>query len=208
MPDSRHSPIRSASAIAKSGLMVTVIMTGAVLAGCSAPFLHPPTGPAASDPGLIGQWATDGDTVTRALVSPTDAKGKYRVDLTIHDKGELRTELALEASLVGEAAPYYLDLFLAEEARKKLANTYGHLVLPVHQIVKLARDGDRLRIWQFDERWLARESSDTPRGQFAIGDRNVTVVTAPANQVRALLDSSRDNPDAFTDPLVFERVRK
>lgn len=201
MSESRLIPIRRISALAIAGLMT-------IVTGCSAPFLHPASGPPASDPRLVGEWVTEGDTVIRAVVSSTDAKGRYRVDLTIHDKGALQTELALEASLVGEASPYYLDLFLAEDAREDLAETYGHLVLPVHQIMKLARDGDHLQVWQFNEQWLARESGDIPRRQFAIGGRDVTVVTAAPEEVRALLESGRDNPEAFTDPLRFDRVSR
>jgi len=179
-----------------------------MLVGCAPAFLHSAALPGrpVSDPGLVGEWVTSGDTVTRATVSESEDPGMYRVALTIHHKGEFKSALTLDLTLAGSESATFVDLFLAKPEREKLVGAYGFLVLPVHQVMKIARERNEVRLWPFNEQWLQREGESYPSERMAIGGGETTVVTAPSEQVRDLLERHADDPNAFGDPIVFRRV--
>jgi hypothetical protein len=143
--------------------------------------------------------------VCRATIAET-SDGPYRVTLGVSHKGEPKTTLRLELSVVDAGSNRYADLFLAKEEREKLVNGYGFLVLPVHQIMKMSREDDTLRVWTFDERWLDKQSAaGLPHDRFAIGGGTITVITAPKEQVQQLI-AGAEEPGQFGDPIVFRRV--
>lgn len=177
--------------------------------GCGAPFMQPlaTSGETVRDSGLAGEWLSEGDTVCRATITET-SEGPYKASLDVHYKGQPKTTLQLDLSVVETGSNRYVDLFLAKEEREKLVNEYGFLALPVHQIMKMSRQDDVLRVWTFDERWLGKQAAaaSLPHDRFAIGGGEITVITAPKEQVRQLI-AGEEQPGEFGEPIVFHRVR-
>ncbi len=180
----------------------------AMLAGCGSPFLHPAAtgGAPVHDAGLAGEWATDGPTVSRVLVR--EDEGRYDVSLTVRHEGETRTSLELDLSLTDIGGARYADLFLDESERDRLVGTYGFLVVPVHQTVRIARAENELRVWFFDGAWLERKAraGALSDDRVVIGHDAVTLVTAPAEEVRAFIARHAGEPGAFGEPVLFRRV--
>lgn len=111
--------------------------------------------------------------MTRAVISEpkesTDgAGGPYMVALTVQHEGESKTSLTLELTLTEIDGPRYADLFLARAERDRLVGTYGFLAVPVHQVMKLSRDGDELRVdassWPKRRRSPCARTSRSSRG--------------------------------------------
>lgn len=185
-----------------------------LLVACSAPFLHSAVGAeqAIADPGMVGEWrlvAEEGDD-TQISATVTASPGDiYRVALHIAGKGQTRTDLALDVRLTQIGRGTFADLYLAEAQRKKLADAYGGLAVPVHQLLRYERKEDHLTIWQFDATWLSRtvQSAGVAGEQVLIGGGGTTLVTAPTEAIRTLIEKHADSDQAFHDPMVFRRVK-
>jgi hypothetical protein len=193
-------------------VILTVAAVGLGLAGgCGAPFLHPAVMPGSTawDPGLVGEWTSAGETVVRAVISEK-SEGAYSAALTIHHKGEFKSSIELDVSLTDIGDARFADLFLARGERDKLVGTYGFLVMPVHQVMKLARDGDHLRVWSFDGDWLERHAGGNgfTSDRLVVGGGEIAVLTAPTAQVRAWIAKNAGNPGAFDPPTEFARVAR
>ena len=80
------------------------------------------------DTGLVGEWATDGPTVTRVVVGES-ADGKYLGALTVYQEANLKTGLGLEVSLTQIGEYHDVDLYLAKADREALVARYGFLAL-------------------------------------------------------------------------------
>ena len=190
------------------------VLSVAALAGCGSPFLHPAsTGASLSDPGLIGEWVTSDDISVRAVVSgePSEAADRpYSVTLTVRDKGDPKTTLTVDCTLTEINGSRYADLFLAQPERDNLVGAYGFLVLPVHQIMRVARDGDRLTVWSFRGDWLDDRAyaGVVAHDRVTVGGGSVAVVTSSTERIRDLLARHGQDPKAFGDPIVFQRVRR
>jgi len=181
----------------------------ASLLGCAAPSLHPLYTPEllVQDSGLVGEWATEGPTVTRVAVEE-GKDGRYEGALTIHHQGELKTGLNLEVSLTDIGDERYVDLYLARPDREKLAGHYGFLALPVHQFMMVRREGDTLRVWAFEADWVERAGA---KQGFAcevlpIAGRHVAVVTADSDSLREFLRAHAHDAGALSPPMIFHRV--
>ena len=177
--------------------------------GCSSPSLHPLAGPDSlvQDYGLPGEWATDGPTVTRVIVTETP-DGKYSGALTIHQNAEAKAALGLEISLTQIESDHYVDLFLAKPDRERLAAKFGFLALPVHQLMMVQREEDTLTVWTFDAEWLRRAGKER---SFAcevlpIAGRDVAVITAETGSLRQYLSKHAHDRGVLSAPMVFHRV--
>jgi hypothetical protein len=185
------------------------LVTTVILSACSSPSIHPLYGPESlvQDPGLVGEWATDGPTVTRVLVSE-GSDGRYLGALTVDLKGELKTSLNLEVSLTQIGEDQYVDLYLAKTDRGTLAAHYGFLALPVHQFMMIKREDDVLRVWMFSADWIQRAG---PENAFAseilpIGGHEIAVITADSGSLSGFLRKHAHDPGALSPPIVFRRV--
>jgi hypothetical protein len=192
------------------GAWVVVAALG-LIGGCGAPFLHSAAegGTGVVDSGIAGEWVTSGQTTTRVTIRE-GVGGRYLATLTVHDKGEFKTSLGVDLTLNDIGNARYADLFLSREDRDHMVQTYGFLAVPVHQTVKLRREGDELRVWQFDGRWLERNAVNEgfASDRMVVGGGEMTVVTAPTDQVRASIAKNGDKAEVFGEPLLFRRVGK
>jgi hypothetical protein len=176
---------------------------------CSAPSLHPLYAPDSlvQDPGLVGEWASDGQTVARVVVSE-GSDGKYLGVLTIHHDAELKTGLSLEVSLTQIGEDHYVDLYLAKRERETLAGRYGFLALPVHQFMMIERKDDVVRLWMFDAGWVRKAAL---ANAFAceilpIAGRDIAVITADSGSLNGFLRAHAHDAGALLQPVVFHRV--
>lgn len=102
----------------------------------------------------------------------------------------------------------FLDLFPDETA---LDNDLNDLVnahlLPVHTFWTAALDDGALTLRYFDPEWLDRQLA---AGSVSIQHQTVadiTVLTAPTPELRALMKRLATVPEAFSDPIVLRRTR-
>lgn len=176
--------------------------------GCGSPFLHSAASSGASvrDPGLVGEWVTRDDTVARAVID--SAGDQYTVSLTVHHKGEFKSALKLELNLTDIGEARYADLFLSRDDRDKLVGTYGFLAVPVHQVMKLSRSGNELRVWTFDGSWLEGQTKAGLIGQerVTVGGDSTIMITGSTEAIRQMLAKYGNDPKAFDDPMIFYRV--
>jgi hypothetical protein len=188
----------------------TLLLTIALISSaCSAPSLQPlyVPGTLVQDPGLVGEWATQGPTVTRVVLSE-GKDGKYLGALTIHRDGQLKAGLALEVSLTQIGTDRYVDLYLDKPEREALAGRYGFLALPVPQFMMIKRDGDEATAWMFNADWLRRAAADNA---FAcevvpVAGQDIAVITADSGSLGEFLRVHAHDPGALLAPLVFRRM--
>lgn len=194
--------------------MIGGAAVAAAMGGCGSPMLHSAAAPgtAVADPDLIGEWASSEPLQVRAVIvppAPGAPANASSASLTVHDKGEFRTALTIELALTEIRGVRFADLFLARPERDKLVGAYGFLVVPVHQVVKVERDGDTLTVRQFRGDWLETHA-DGPayaHDRVAVGGGEVVMITAETARLRDLLAAHADDPAAFSEPIVFRRVR-
>jgi hypothetical protein len=187
-----------------------LLMMAVVSSGCSAPSLQPlfVPGTLVQDPGLVGEWVTEGPTVARVVLSE-GADGKYLGALTIHHDGQLKTGLSLEVSLTEIGADRYVDLYLAKADRESLAGRYGFLALPVHQFMMIKREGDEARAWMFNADWLQRAAAENAFAceVLPVAGREIAVITADSGSLTEFLRAHAHEDGALLPPMVFRRMR-
>lgn len=197
--------------LAIRSLFVSVVLLMGLAGGCGTPFLNSAatSNSLVNDPELVGEWTSEGDTITRAKIASQSA-GKYEVILTVHHKGEFKSQVDLDVTLTDIGEARFWDLYLARSSREKLVSTYGFLAVPVHQIMKISRMGNELRVWNFNAAWLdsTAKSEKIGSNHIALGGGEVSMVTAPTDQVRDLILRHANDPAAFEAPIVFRRVAK
>jgi hypothetical protein len=202
--------------VIRNAVGVCIALVG--LSGCGSPLLHPAStvNDSVADAGIIGEWTATAPMQLRAVITagPADSSGcPYAATLTVHDKGEFRTALGFELMLTDIGSSRYADLFLARPDRDKLLGAYGFLAVPVHQVMKVDRDGDTLTVRPFRGDWLESQTQGVGERTFthdrvAVGGGDVVMITARTEQLRDLLSRHSADPAAFGDPIVFHRTGK
>lgn len=185
----------------------------ASLSGCGSATLQPAFhgGTAVSDPEIVGEWAAEAPLQVRAMIRPADTDGgaaSYPVSLTVHEKGEFRAAMSLDLTLTQIESTRFADLFLARSNRDKLVGMYGFLAVPVHQIMKIERDGDTMTLRSFRVNRLEGLADAAPiwHERVVVGGGVVEMVTVRTKALRELLARNAGNAAAFADPIVFRRV--
>lgn len=186
-----------------------------VVGGCGSPMLHSAAtqGSRVADPGMVGEWAASEPLELHAVITAatSDTEGaSYAATLTVHDQGEFKTALGLELTLTDVDSRRFADLFLARPDRDKIVGDYGFLAIPVHQVMKIDRDGDTLTVRSLQGDWLAGHTDGAAftHERVAVGGGKVVMITAPTERLRDLLTRHADDPAAFGDPIVFHRLKK
>lgn len=188
--------------------MLVGICAFAIL-GCAAPSLHALAAPEPliQDPGLVGEWISEGPAVTRVVLMPATG-GKYTGVLSVQRHSELSTGLTLDVALTQIGADRHVDLSLAASERERLVARYGFLVLPVHQFMMIRRESDQLYVWTFSPDWIRGAGGEA---RFAcdvlpIGGGEVAVITAHTDSIREFLLKHAHDDGALSPPMVFRRV--
>lgn len=197
----------------KETCVVVAVLT--VVGGCGSPMLNSAatTGSLVADPGMVGEWAASEPLQVRAVIEAADSNTKgpsYAASLTVHDRGEFKTSMSLELTLTDLDSTRYADLFLARPDGDKLVGAYGFMAIPVHQIMRIVRDGDTLTVRQFQGSWLEgrAEGVEYTHDRVAVGGGEVVMITAPTDKLKDLLVRHASDPAAFGDPIVFRRIGK
>ena len=185
-----------------------------LLPACGTPVLHTaaPVGTTVRDDGLVGEWATSDtadDLQIRVIITGPKAPTSdlYPASLSVFHKNRLSSAISLDVHITDIGEHRYADLFLAENERSHLAGMYGFLVVPVHQIVRIKREGDSLDLWMFDKSWSDGEAGLAQRASINIGDRDVVLFTSTSDNVRAILAQVGQGDEAFGERIRLIRLR-
>lgn len=183
------------------GSMVLCVL--GVATGCSTPSLSPVADATTSvrDDGLLGEWRSE---EYRATISAPSEKPLYKVAVIALDDEEIKGAMNIEmrATKLGEHG--YLDLFLAKSERRKLAQEYGGLAIPTHQIMRYKLDGDVLSLWLLSADEIAGGEGRTHIA-YDDNDADAPVLIAETAALRKLVETA---PDAAFEPAAeFKRVR-
>lgn len=179
---------------------IVLAMLGAT-SGCSTPSLSPIADAATSfsEDGIVGEWKSD---EYRATVSSSSDKGHYKLAISSISGDEIRASLNLELRSTKLGESRYLDLFLAKSERKKLADQYGGLAIPTHQIMRYTLEGNTLKVWMLDADALPGSDGRT---HITYTDEDAEVLTAETGALRKMIEAAP--ADVFGDPMEFTRVR-
>jgi hypothetical protein len=147
----------------------------------------------------------------RAVIAPLqdEPNGRgYTLSLTVYNDQRVQAALTIDLLLTDVGKTRYADLFLSRPERDKLVGEYGFLAVPVHQVMKITRDGDTLTVWPFHSDWLEDRTTSAAfsHDRVTIGGGDVSVVTASTDQIRELLARYGADAKAFSDPIQFHRA--
>lgn len=202
------APSRRGRRIGVRAVAIVIAWIGG-LSGCGSPFLHTAATPeqSMSDPRLIGDWFTPDEHPTHARISEPQP-GKYLLALTVNHDKDPPTRLALDMTVTRIGNDQYADLFLSRDERNGLVQRYGFLVVPVHQVMKIASTTDELRVWSFEGSWLEETAKrgGWAHDRVAVGEGESVMIAGSTTHVRDLIRKHGDDPKAFGEPIVFRRV--
>jgi tetratricopeptide (TPR) repeat protein len=204
-------------------------LLAAVLAGCAPAVvvrpLYDSSEKAPADERIQGEWITpdvgesglqdkiflrwtvgaydqsDGYPVTmRSLAAD---KGKDDSD---SDKEDTATDYQVRLLPIGD------KLFFAAEFQKQQTGTHGVSpsdlspgLIPAKVIGRLWIQQDFLRVALLDSEWVTKNTPESSWVKMYGGDEQIAAITAPAEEVRALLTREADNHEAFSIVLHFCR---
>ncbi|MCK6476270.1 MAG: hypothetical protein L6Q35_05505 [Phycisphaerales bacterium] len=184
--------------------------------GCGVPMIYSGSTPetVASDDGLLGEWRATEPVEIRATVFPgSDSSespaGSYAVSLTVYDRHEFKTALGLELLVTEIEGVRFADLFLGKTERDRLVGTHGYLAVPVHQVMRMTRQGDVLTVWPLVGKFPDDHTPGRPVAHEAavVGGSRVPLVTGSSESIRAMLGDIAKDDSAFDRPIVLRRVR-
>lgn len=178
-----------------------VVSTISILTGCSTPSLSPIADEATSvrDDALIGEWKSD--EYWARITAPSD-KPQYKVAISALDDDEIKGSMNLEMRATQIGDHRYIDLFMARSERRKLAEQYGGLAIPTHQIMRYTVDGDVLSLWLLPEGELPGTDGRT---RITYDDNDSEVLTAETAALRTMIESAP--ADTFERAAELRRVR-
>jgi len=189
----RFSPVlRTASA----GIAVCI-----TVAGCYVQSLRPLYSDAivTFDPDLVGTWAAEEDDEFTFTLEDT-ARGAYTL---ISDEGGATARF--QGVLVDIDGVEFLDV-LPEEPDNENSFYKDHL-MRVHNILRIDRDADTLRVSDFDAEWL---STMTDSGKVVVDHvplDGAVLLTASTPSLQSFVRRYARTPEAFSDPVLLVRRR-
>jgi hypothetical protein len=144
------------------------------------------------DQRLLGSWE-NADDGSRATVE----RGEWRsYKITFTDRFATRS---FQGNLTRIGPANWLDL---TEMR---GVDPGPFLVPLHGVMRIAIEGDRLTVAPLDYAWFTRalQQKSAARLALALDDRRNVVVTVPTDQIRSWL--ARAPEAAFSAPMMFTR---
>ena len=166
--------------------------------GCLVTSLQPiyDDGSLETDDLLVGAWqgAEQGATV---VVERGEWKS-YRITYTLKSSSYT---LVGYLTRIGDAL--FLDLTPAGGLEA------GPLMIPVHGICRLRRDGDALGVAVLDYDWFAAalKAGKLPALGAALDSRQNVLLTAPTGALRTWLSKNLKTAEAFREPATFTRSK-
>lgn len=186
-------------------LTLALAAAALVLSACTVPSLSRLYSKDGSDvvaePRILGTWQEEDRTYT---VTRGDDKA-YEVAVAWKDPAKRASTLEVHLVRVGDGL--FADVTPAEKERNELAERFGATALPVHGILKLAVEGDELKVWQADDEFLRRHLDAHPDATpHAMFDDEIVVLTGSPAQVKSFIGAVARNENAFKNLVTLKRV--
>jgi hypothetical protein len=180
----------------RSIALSALLLASTLSAGCLILALQPvyDAESVAFDEALIGEWENTDDG-SRATLE----RGEWRsYKITYAERSSTR---AFQSNLTKIGTVSFLDL---TEMR---GDDPGPFLVPVHGLLRITVEGDRLTASLLDYPWFMRAMTEkTLRGiSVAVDDRRNLVITDRTRDIRRWL--ARVPEDAFSAPMTFARKR-
>lgn len=196
-------------------LFVASLLTAVFLAGCF-PSLGPfyKEGQPVFDPALIGKWESDEEDETLDVTRLAD-KNAYRI--TAYEDEELQYVLVGNLFKVGDVT--FLDVaidvqaWMADSADDPACGRllFGELTTPIHQLYRVERTADEVKLFLGDISWIEDQLADQPSKlrHLRLNDYlyfSDLLLTDTPETLQAFF--SKHNQEAFdSDPSVYTRVQ-
>jgi hypothetical protein len=189
---------------------LAVVAAALLIGGCNTPSLNPLASDdkVVEDAGLVGTWIPQEDngkpnTDEKYNVTAQDDKA-YQVTIVRVDEKEKKPQ-EFGVKLVQLGSDRYIDLTIPKSAKKEL-EPYGTTVAPMHNIIKMKRDGDTLTIWPMTDDAVGKALKDgTLKIPYAkYGEDEDPVLTATTKELQAFL-GGKDAAKYFKDPSTMKR---
>jgi hypothetical protein len=180
----------------RSIALSALLLASTLSAGCLILALQPAydAESVAFDEALVGEWENTDDG-SKATVE----RGEWRsYNISYAERSATRT---FQGNLTKIGTLSFLDLTEMRGADP------GPFLVPVHGVLRISVDGDRLTASLLDYPWFMRAMTQkTLRGiSVAVDDRRNIVMTDPTGDIRRWLARSPD--EAFSAPMTFSRRR-
>ncbi len=190
--------MRPSSALRIASLGFALCVT---VAGCYVQSIRPLYSDAivTFDPDLVGTWVSEEDEEFSFTLEDT-ARGMYT--LISNESGATARFQGVLVSLEGVE---FMDI-LPEEPDNENGFYKDHL-LRVHNILRVDRSVDTLRVADFDAEWL---STMTDSGEIEIDHvplDGAVLLTATTPALQSFVRKYAHTPEAFSDPVVLVRRR-
>jgi hypothetical protein len=188
---------------------LAVVAAAVLVGGCSTPSLNPLASDekVVEDAGLVGTWIPQEDgkpsTEEKYVITAEGDKG-YTVKIVELEKKNAKAQ-EFGVKLVQLGGERYIDLTLPKSAEKEL-EPYGTTVAPMHNILKVKREGDTLTVWPLDDDGLEKALKEgSVKLQFArYGREEKAVLTATTKELQAFF-GGKDAAKYFKDPGTMKR---
>ncbi|MCA9278846.1 MAG: hypothetical protein H6815_11695 [Phycisphaeraceae bacterium] len=223
--------MRVLNTIPRLCVCVCCIFTGVLVPGCARPVvsLVEVIEPADSirDDGLIGQWdivKTDGETdpLSMRLDIVSSEEGGYICHTTVEDwseKGQDPIEWDLQISLFDVDGWTFADVSLILDEKKDAAQVFTMIswAQPIHRIMRVRLEGDRMRLRQAiedtdEEKRAHGDSSRALRDVSYLGTDISVAIGDTESDTLATIQTLKsqgkyDIPDDEDEILTFNRVK-
>lgn len=151
------------------------------------------------DADLVGTWvAEDDEEFVFTLVDTT--QGTYV--LLCDESG---AQGRFEAVMVELGGAKFLDIY-PEEPQSENGFYKDHL-LRVHNILRIERDADTLKVADFDAEWLATMIDQKKVSIDHVPLDGAVLLTAPTKDLQGLVRKYAKSTEAFSDPVRLRRMQ-
>lgn len=173
----------------------------ATLAGCYVQSLRPLYSDkiVTYDGDLLGKWVSVEDDEFTFTLEDT-ARGMYTLI-----SSESGVTGRFQAVLVDIEDVEFLDIL--PEAPKNENGFYADHLLRVHNILRVQRDADTLRVSAFDPEWLETMAAQKELTVDQVPLDGAVLLTASTRDLQSFVRTYAHTPAAFTDPVKLVRTR-
>ena len=186
---------------ARARFLAFVVACGCLLAsGCYVQSLEPLYTDAvvAYDPALVGTWVAEEDDEFVFTLSDT-TRGIYT--LLCDESGHTAR---FDAVLVDIDGVSFLDIYPEEPDNEN--SFYKDHLLRVHNILRVDRDADTLKVADFDAEWLETMVAKKRVSVASVPRDGAVLLTAPTVDLQGFVRKYAHVPEAFSEPVRLRRT--
>jgi hypothetical protein len=169
------------------------------------------------EPSVVGDWVQQSKSDDALRIRVAKGEGNlYDVVLNpeearegdAHKKADGPRNLKLAGALVKLGDHRFIDLALSGDARKALGDQYALLTIPVHQILKISIEKDRLTVWDLDDAWIKELLEKDPKAiEHSMVEDDSPVITAPTAAFQRFIAAHAADEKAWTDAQTYTRAK-